>query len=75
MTIDEVMEQFPVTRDQVTVVLASSARSLDTPVSGGDADPALTRERLEPPPPPRGRAIQLRKPALAGGLPAALENS
>jgi uncharacterized protein (DUF433 family) len=33
MTIDEVMEQFPVTREQVTAVLAFAARSLDAPVS------------------------------------------
>ena len=29
MTIDEVMEQFPVTRDQVKAVLEFAARSLD----------------------------------------------
>ncbi len=34
MTIDEVMEQFPVTRPQVKAVLAFAARSLDAPVSG-----------------------------------------
>ena len=34
MTIDEVMEQFPVTRDQVVAVLEFAARSLDTPVPG-----------------------------------------
>src|SRR5262249_11918331 len=33
MTIDEVMEQFPVTRDQVKAVLEFAARSLDAPVS------------------------------------------
>ena len=33
MTIDEVMEQFPVTREQVKSVLAFAARSLDTPVT------------------------------------------
>ena len=32
MTIDEVMEQFSVTRAQVKAVLAFAARSLDTPV-------------------------------------------
>ena len=30
MTIDEVMEQFPVTREQVKAVLEFAARSLDT---------------------------------------------
>jgi uncharacterized protein (DUF433 family) len=30
MTIDEVMEQFPVTRDQTQAVLEFAARSLDT---------------------------------------------
>ena len=34
MTIDEVMEQFPVTREQVTAVLEFAARSLDAPVPG-----------------------------------------
>jgi len=34
MTIDEVMEQFPVTREQVKAVLEVAARSLDAPVSG-----------------------------------------
>jgi len=34
MTIDEVLEQFPVTREQVKAVLEFAARSLDTPVSG-----------------------------------------
>jgi len=33
MTIDEVLEQFPVTRDQVKAVLEFAARSLDAPVS------------------------------------------
>jgi len=33
MTIDEVMEQLPVTRDQVKAVLEFAARSLDAPVS------------------------------------------
>ena len=33
MTIDEVMEQFPVTREQVQAVLKFAARSLDVPVS------------------------------------------
>lgn len=32
MTIDEVMEQFPVTREQVQAVLEFAARSLDAPV-------------------------------------------
>jgi uncharacterized protein (DUF433 family) len=32
MTIDEVMEQFPVTREQVKAVLEFTARSLDVPV-------------------------------------------
>jgi uncharacterized protein (DUF433 family) len=32
MTIDEVMEQFPVTREQVKAVLEFTARSLDAPV-------------------------------------------
>lgn len=31
MSIDEVMEQFPVTRDQVRAVLEFAARSLDVP--------------------------------------------
>jgi len=34
MTIDEVMEQFPVTREQVKAVLEFAARSLDAPVLG-----------------------------------------
>ena len=34
MTIDEVMEQFPVTREQVQAVLEFAARSLDAPVAG-----------------------------------------
>ena len=34
MTIDEVMEQFPVTREQVKAVLEFAARSLDAPVPG-----------------------------------------
>ena len=32
MTIDEVMAQFPVTRDQVKTVLEFAARSLDAPL-------------------------------------------
>jgi len=32
MTIDELIEQFPVTREQVRVVLEFAARSLDAPV-------------------------------------------
>ena len=34
MTIDEVMEQFPVTREQVKAVLEFAARSLDAPLHG-----------------------------------------
>jgi uncharacterized protein (DUF433 family) len=34
MTIDEVMEQFPVTRQQIKAVLEFAARSLDAPVQG-----------------------------------------
>ena len=34
MTIDEVLEQFPVTRDQVKAVLEFAARSLDAPMRG-----------------------------------------
>lgn len=34
MTIDEVIEQFPVTREQVQAVLEFAARSLDAPVQG-----------------------------------------
>lgn len=34
MTIDEVMEHFPVTRDQVKAVLEFAARSLDVPHPG-----------------------------------------
>ncbi|OQW61409.1 MAG: hypothetical protein A4S17_09490 [Proteobacteria bacterium HN_bin10] len=33
LTIDEVVEQFPVTRDQVQAVLEFAARSLDPPVA------------------------------------------
>ena len=32
MTIDEVIEQFPVTREQIKAVLEFAARSLDNPV-------------------------------------------
>jgi uncharacterized protein (DUF433 family) len=32
MTIDELIEQFPVTREQVKAVLEFAARSLETPV-------------------------------------------
>jgi uncharacterized protein (DUF433 family) len=32
MTIDELIEQFPVTREQVKAVLEFAARSLDAPV-------------------------------------------
>ncbi len=34
MTIDEVLEQFAVTREQVKAVLEFAARSLDAPVPG-----------------------------------------
>ena len=34
MTIDEVMDQFPVTREQVKAVLEFTARSLDVPAPG-----------------------------------------
>ena len=34
MTIDEVLEQFPVTREQVKAVLEVAARRLDAPVPG-----------------------------------------
>jgi uncharacterized protein (DUF433 family) len=34
LTIDEVLEQFPVTREQVQAVLEFAARSLDAPVAG-----------------------------------------
>jgi uncharacterized protein (DUF433 family) len=34
MTIDEVLEQFPVTREPVKAVLEFAARSLDAPVPG-----------------------------------------
>ena len=34
MTIDDVIEQFPVTREQVKAVLEFAARSLDAPVPG-----------------------------------------
>jgi len=34
MTIDEVIEQFPLTREQVKAVLGFAARSLDAPVAG-----------------------------------------
>jgi uncharacterized protein (DUF433 family) len=33
MTVDEVIEQFPVTREQVRAVLEFAARSLDTPAA------------------------------------------
>jgi uncharacterized protein (DUF433 family) len=32
MTIDEIMEQFPVTREQIAAVLDFTARSLEVPV-------------------------------------------
>ena len=34
MTIDEVLEQFPVSREQIKAVLEFAARSLDAPVPG-----------------------------------------
>ncbi len=34
MTIDEVIEQFPVSREQIKAVLEFAARSLDAPVVG-----------------------------------------
>jgi uncharacterized protein (DUF433 family) len=34
MTIDEVLEQFPVTREQVKAVLEFTARSLEAPAPG-----------------------------------------
>ena len=34
MTIDEVLEQFPMTREQVKAALEFAARSLDAPVPG-----------------------------------------
>lgn len=34
MTIDEVLEQFPVTREQAAAVLEFAARSLDAPAPG-----------------------------------------
>ena len=33
MTIDEMLEQFPVTREQVQAVLEFAARSLDAPIA------------------------------------------
>jgi uncharacterized protein (DUF433 family) len=33
MTIDEIIEQFPVTREEIKAVLEFAARSLDVPVS------------------------------------------
>jgi uncharacterized protein (DUF433 family) len=33
MTVDEVMEQFPVTREQIKTVLEFAARSLDAPLT------------------------------------------
>jgi hypothetical protein len=37
MTVDEVLEQFPVTREQVKAVLEFAARSLDALYLGADA--------------------------------------
>jgi len=34
MTIDEVVDQFPVTREQIKAVLEFAARSLDAPLPG-----------------------------------------
>jgi uncharacterized protein (DUF433 family) len=34
LTIDEVVEQFPVTREQIKAVLEFAARSLDAPLTG-----------------------------------------
>lgn len=34
MTIDEVVQQFPVTREQIKAVLEFAARSLDAPLPG-----------------------------------------
>ena len=34
MTVDEVLEQFPLSREQVKTVLEFAARSLDVPVPG-----------------------------------------
>lgn len=34
MTVDEVIDQFPVTRQQIKAVLEFAARSLDAPVAG-----------------------------------------
>ena len=34
LTVDEVIDQFPVTREQVRAVLEFAARSLDAPVPG-----------------------------------------
>jgi uncharacterized protein (DUF433 family) len=34
LTIDEVVEQFPVTREQIKAVLEFAARSLDAPLPG-----------------------------------------
>jgi uncharacterized protein (DUF433 family) len=34
MTIDDVLEQFPVSREQIKAVLEFAARSLDAPVPG-----------------------------------------
>jgi len=39
MTIDEVIEQFPVSRSHVKAVLESAARSLDAPVSARSGCP------------------------------------
>jgi uncharacterized protein (DUF433 family) len=46
MTIDEVLEQFPVTREQIKA-LEFAARSLDTPVSGRECAFFSTMERRE----------------------------
>lgn len=58
MTIDEVLEQFPVTREQVKAVLEFAARSLDAP-----AGPALMRVLFDDGT-PRGVAAALSEHAV-----------
>src|SRR5882672_7915117 len=66
MTIDEVMEQFPVTREQVKAVLELAARSLDAPVSGRrGASSSITRRRGALPPP--WRTTSSKRLVLAAG--------
>ena len=43
MTIDEVIEQFPVSREQIRAVLEFAARSLDAPVVALNSQPAQCR--------------------------------